>query len=93
MDRNEILIYLFFYDDGAHPWDTGDRVGPQEKAFLETIVKRFQHHRNLIWIVGEESEERYSTARVQAIAEVIRGADEHGHLIGDHHVSGTTFKA
>ncbi len=93
MDRNEILIYLFFYDDGARPWDTGDRVGPQERVFLETIVQRFQHHRNLLWIVGEESEERYSTARVQAIAEVIRRADEHGHLIGDHHVSGTTFKA
>lgn len=93
MDRHDILIYLFFYDDGARPWNTGDRVGPEEKAFLETIVQRFQHHRNLIWIVGEESEERYSTARVQGIAEVILAADEHDHLIGNHHLSGTTFKA
>ncbi len=93
MDRHDILIYLFFYDDSARIWNTGDRVGPEEKAFLETIVKKFKHHKNLIWVVGEESEERYSHERVRAIAEVIKNADEHGHLIGTHHLSGTTFKA
>ena len=93
MDRNGILIYLFFYDDGSRIWDTGDRVGPEERAFVEAIVARFKHHENLIWVVGEESEERYRTVCVQAIAEVIRWADERGHLIGDHHHSGTTFKA
>ncbi|MGH7128556.1 MAG: DUF4038 domain-containing protein, partial [Planctomycetaceae bacterium] len=93
MDRHGILIYLFFYDDGARIWDTGDKVGPDERAFVETIVRRFKHHKNLIWVVGEESEERYSTARVQAVAEIIRAADDHQHLIGNHHHSGTTFKA
>ena len=93
MDRNGILIYLLFYDDGSRIWDTGDRVGPEERAFVEAIVARFKHHENLIWVVGEESEERYRTGRVQAIAEVIRRADDRGHLIGDHHLSGTTFKA
>ncbi len=77
----------------ARIWNTGDAVGPQERVFIETIVKRFKHHKNLIWIVGEESEERYTTARVQAIAEVIRNADDHGHIVGDHHQSSTTFKA
>ncbi|MBM4024766.1 MAG: hypothetical protein FJ280_05075 [Planctomycetes bacterium] len=93
MDRHNILIYLFFYDDSARIWNTGDLVGPEEKAFVETIVKKFKHHRNLIWVVGEESEERYTTARVQALAEAIRRADDRGHLIGNHHHSGTTFKA
>ncbi len=93
MDRHEILIYLFFYDDSARIWDTGDAVGPEEKAFVEAIVRKFKHHKNLIWIVGEESEERYTTARVQGIARVIRSADDHGHIIGNHHLSGTTFKA
>ena len=93
MDRNGILIYLLFYDDGARIWDTGDRVGPEERAFVEGIVAKFKHHQNLIWVVGEESEERYRTGRVQAIAEVIRRADDRGHLIGNHHLSGTTFKA
>jgi hypothetical protein len=93
MDRHDILIYLFFYDDGARIWNTGDRVGTQEKAFLEAIVMKFKHHKNLIWVVGEESEERYTSDRVQAIARVIADADPHGHLIGNHHQSVTTLKA
>jgi hypothetical protein len=93
MDRHEILIYLFFYDDSARIWNTGDDVGPEERAFLETIVNKFEHHKNLIWVIGEESEERYSTARVQAMARVIQAADDHRHVIGDHHQSSTTFKA
>jgi hypothetical protein len=93
IDRHDILIYLFFYDDGARIWNTGDRVGPEEKAFLKAIVKKFKHLKNLIWIVGEESEERYTTDRVQAIARVIADADPHGHLIGNHQHTGTSFKA
>lgn len=93
MDDHEILIYFFFYDDSARIWDTGDEVGPEERTFFETIVRRFKHHRNLIWLIGEESEERYSHARVQALAAIIRDADDHGHPIGNHHLSGTLFKA
>lgn len=93
MDAHGILIYLLFYDDSARIWNTGDVVGPEERAFVEGIVRRFQHHKNLIWLVGEESEERYTHARVQALAETIRRADAHGHIIGNHHLSGTTFKA
>ena len=57
MDRNGMVIYLFLYDDGAKIWDTGDEVGPEEKAFVTQLVKRFRHHKNLIWNIGEESEE------------------------------------
>ena len=53
MDRHGIAIVLFFYDDSASIWRTADRVGPQEKAFVEGIVGRFRHHRNLIWVVAE----------------------------------------
>ena len=93
MDQHHILIYLFFYDDSARIWNTGDTVGAHEQAFLQTIVRKFKHHKNLIWIVAEESEERYSTARVQAIARVIHETDDHRHLIGNHHHSGIHFKA
>jgi len=96
MDAHGILIYLFLYDDGAKPFPGGtrrDEVPAAERQFVEEIVRRFKHHRNLIWIVGEESEEAYTHARVRAIARVIQAADEHGHLIGSHHLSGTEFKA
>ncbi len=69
MDRHDILIYFFFYDDSARIWDTGDRIEAAERDFFEHIVRRFSHHRSLIWIIGEESEERYTSARVQRFFE------------------------
>jgi CubicO group peptidase (beta-lactamase class C family) len=93
MDEHGILIYLFFYDDEASIWNTGSRVGEEERQFVEGIVRRFRHHKNLIWIVAEESEERFSNKRVQRIAEVIRRADLNGHIIGNHHLPGTALKA
>ncbi|MDO8541438.1 MAG: serine hydrolase [Opitutaceae bacterium] len=93
MDEHGILIYLFFYDDSARVWNTGDEVGAPERTLVETVVRRFKHHRNLIWVVGEESEERYTSARVNAIADLIRATDDHGHIVGSHHLSGTRFKA
>ena len=97
MDREGILIYFFFYDDGAVIWNAAgearNTVCPEESAFIQAIVARFQHHKNLIWIVAEESEEAYTHERVRAIAREIREADEHGHIVGNHHNSGTSFKA
>ena len=95
MDDNGIVIYLFFYDDSSRIWHKRgqERVAPAERRFIETIVNRFEHHRNLIWLVAEESEEAHSTERVQAIAEIIRQADDYGHIIGNHHHSGTHFKS
>ena len=93
MDEHGIVIYLFFYDDGACIWDTGRRVGEEERRFVEGIVRRFRHHKNLIWVVAEESEKRFSNERLQHIAEVIRHADPHGHIVGNHHLPGTDFKA
>lgn len=93
MDRHQILIYLFFYDDSAKIWDTDNHVDSEETHFLQTIVQKFHHHKNLIWIVAEESEEAYSSERVQNIAKIIREADPHDHVIGNHHHSGTTFKS
>ena len=93
MDRHDILIYFLFYDDSARIWNTGDTVGAEERQFFETLVRRFRHHRNLIWIIGEESDERYSPPRVRALAELVRANDDHGHIIGNHHLGGTTFRA
>jgi len=93
MEGKGIVIYLFLYDDASRIWDTGDEVGPAERRFIQEMVGAFRHHRNLIWIVAEESEEAYSMERVQRIAGLIREADVPGRIIGNHHHSGTTFKA
>ncbi len=91
MDAEGIVPLVFIYDDSACVWDTGDTVGEAERAFLETVVNRFEHHLNLVWCVAEEYSERYTPARVHAIAEVIRAADEHQHPIAVHNVDGLSF--
>lgn len=93
MDRNRIAIYLFVYDDSALVWNTGDTVGPRERAFLETLVNRFEHHNHLIWCVAEEYAERLSDERTRDIAAIIAKADDHDHPIAVHLNHGLDFSA
>ncbi len=91
MDENGIVVFFIVYDDSARIWDTADGVGPEEQAFLERIVRRFEHHRNWIWGVAEEYEESFSPARVSAIASILRNADNHRHAIAVHKTNGLDF--
>lgn len=96
MDQNEIVIYLFFYDDGGsmpEDWARGQVPSPEERAFISAIVNRFKHHKNLIWVLAEEAEEGGRTkAHAQKLAKIVRAADDYDHLIGCHHQSSTNFK-
>lgn len=91
MDANEVVIYLFFYDDSAIIWDTGRSVGSEERVFFEAIVNRFEHHRHLIWVVAEEYTEKLTSTRVSELASVIRNADDHDHPIAVHKLDGLSF--
>jgi len=91
MDAAGIVAYFFFYDDSASIWDTGDTVGPQEQAFVEGLVDRFEHHDHLIWVVAEEYSERFTKARASALAAAIRAADDRDHVIAIHQLDGLTF--
>jgi hypothetical protein len=90
MDENGIVIYLFFYDDGAHIW-SGDTMGSGEKPFIQGIVNKFEHHKHLVWCVGEEYQEVYSVDCVKEIAKEIRSADDNNHPIAVHKLSGLDF--
>jgi len=91
MDRSGIVIYLFFYDDSARLWNTGDVVGETEKNFINTIVNKFEHHKNLIWCIAEEYQEAFSAERVKNIAAEIRTADDYDHVIAVHKLNGLDF--
>ncbi len=91
MDDAGIVIYLFFYDDSASIWNTGNLVGNDERQFFSAIVNRFKGYKHLIWVVGEEYAERFSAARVSALAAIIRANDEHEHPIGVHKNNGVSF--
>ena len=91
MDRNGIVIFLFLYDDSARIWNTGKRVKAAESDFIHQLVDRFEHHKHLIWVVGEEYSERYHPIRVSRIAREIRAADDHDHPIAVHKLHGLDF--
>ena len=91
LDGAGIATVLFIYDDSASVWETGDVVGPEERAFLRGLVDRFEHHTHLIWCVAEEYEERFTAQRVSAIAAEIRRADDHRHPIAVHKLHGLAF--
>lgn len=84
MDENGIVVYFILYDDSASLWDTGDTVGTEEHAFIDQIVRRFEHHQHWIWCVAEEYGEAFSAARASSIAAVIHNADKHRHVISVH---------
>lgn len=91
MDNSGIVSYFFFYDDSARIWNTGDNCERPERLFIETLVNRFEHHKNLIWVIAEEYAEKYTPARISDIASVIRAADDHDHVISVHKNNGLSF--
>jgi hypothetical protein len=91
MDKHGIVIYLFLYDDGTRIWRTGDKVGREEKNFIDSLVNRFEHHKNLIWCIAEEYQEALSVERVKNIAAEIRAADDYDHAIAVHKLNGLDF--
>jgi parallel beta-helix repeat protein len=91
MDNNGIIIFFFFYDDSARIWDTGDAVGAEEKVFIQGLVNKFKHHKNLIWCVAEEYQESFSATFVSNIAAEIRATDDHNHVIAVHKLTGLDF--
>lgn len=92
MDEAGIVIYLFLYDDSARPFGGTNRsIGPYETSFIEGIVNRFEHHRNLIWNVSEEYQEAHSTANASRIASIIRNADDYDHVVAVHQLGGIRF--
>ncbi len=100
MDRNGITIYLFIYDDAIR---VGEQIGwhldedgnlhPGEKQFLQDIVNKFEHHKNLIWCIMEEGQEigKDWQLHISKIAETIRDADDFNHVIASHQLGGNVF--
>ncbi|MCD4710432.1 MAG: hypothetical protein K8R52_06260 [Bacteroidales bacterium] len=100
MDRNGITIYLFIYDDAIR---VGEQIGwhldeagnlhPGEKQFIQDIVNKFEHHKNLVWCIMEEGQEigREWQLHISKIAEVIREVDDYNHVIASHQLGGSVF--
>jgi len=100
MDSNDIVVYLFFYDDAINVsnnlgWslDGSGNLNSQEKAFIDGIINRFKHHKNLVWVIMEEVQEMGSdyVPHAKKIAEEIKRADENNHPVGVHQLGGLSL--
>ncbi len=94
MDDAGIVIYFFFYDDSACVWGcsaSDSTVSSAERGFIDGIVARFKHHRNLIWVHAEEYQESFSAARASAFAAALSAADDNDHVIAVHQTPGLSF--
>lgn len=100
MDKNNIIIYFFIYDDAINVakqfgWalDENGELHPGEKEFVQSLIRRFKHHKNLIWCIMEEGQEIGANWRehISKIAEAIAEADNHQHIIAAHQLGGNVF--
>jgi hypothetical protein len=57
------------------------------------LVNQFEHHRNLVWCIMEEGQEigKDWQLHISKIAEAIRDADDHNHVIASHQLGGNVF--
>ena len=89
LEQKGIIVHLEFYNDATDVermgWTLNARgnLHPDERRWIEGIVKKFKHHKNIIWGI-EESCNKVPAARTQhfkEIAEVIARVDDHNHPI------------
>jgi len=83
--ENAGIITVFFFFDDSQPLPSGWETA------VDAIVNKFKHHKLLIWSVAEEYAESLSPAQVSAVADRIKAADDHAHVIGVHQNQGTSF--
>jgi Big-like domain-containing protein len=100
LDRHKIVVFFFIFDDAIDVtkqfgWalDAQGNLHPEEKVFVQSLVNRFEHHRNLVWCVMEEGQEIGADwqRHISKIAEAIREADDHRHPIASHQLGGNVF--
>ncbi len=89
LEDNGILLHLEFYNDATDVemmgWtlDADGNLHPDEHRFIEGIVNRFKHRKNILWGIEESANKvpRERTAHFKKIGEVIARADEFNHPI------------
>ena len=89
LEDKGITVHLEFYNDATDVERMGwtlDRDGnlhADERRWIEGIVSRFKHHKNILWGIEESCNKlpRSRTPHFRRIAEVIAQADDHNHPI------------
>jgi hypothetical protein len=106
-EANNIVLHLEFYNDATDVemmgWEMGRHgdIHPDEKRFIQGIVRRFKHHKNIMWGIEESANKlaANNTRRFKIIGQVIADEDNFNHPIvqsfvvdndpeGDNHPDG-----
>jgi hypothetical protein len=104
-----VIVHLEFFNDATDVERMGWTLGgegnlhPHERRWIEGVVQRFKHHRNIIWGIEESCNKlpRDRTEHFKKIAQLIAETDNHNHPIvqsfvtlydpdGDPHPDGVT---
>lgn len=88
-----VVIFFFVYDDSALIWPEVADIDNAERAFFTELINSLESNPNLVFFVAEESEEAHSSQHARELAELIVEVDDHDHLVGNHHHSGTDFES
>jgi hypothetical protein len=89
LEEAGVVIHLEFYNDATDVemmgWtlDENGNLHPDEKRMFEGIVKRFKHHKNIIWGIEESVNKlpRARTPHFMKLSELIARVDNHHHPI------------
>jgi len=84
-----IVLFNFYNDFDDYEEKAGWRLDEdgdlhlQERYFIETLVNRFKHHRNLIWALEESCNKlaRAKQQRLKKVAELVAKTDDFHHPI------------
>jgi hypothetical protein len=89
-EADGIIVLFTFYNDfddyeekAGWKLDASGNLHPQEKYFIETLVKRYKHHKNLIWVINESCNKlsRPKQVRLKKVAELVAKTDNFHHPI------------
>lgn len=89
LEKAGVIIHLEFYNDATDVemmgWklDEKGNLHPDERRFFEGIVKRFKHHKNIIWGIEESLNKlpRARTPHFMKLSELIAQVDNYHHPI------------
>ena len=89
LEDKGIIVHLEFYNDATDVemmgWklDSQGNLHPDEKRWIEGIVKRFKHHKNILWGIEESCNKlpKSRTPHFRKIGELIAQTDNHNHPI------------
>ncbi len=80
-----LVLHIVLNDDSC--W-----TGYDSRLYFREMVARFGHHPAIIWNVGEEANESFSSAEQEGLAQKMKSSDPFGHPVTVHRKPGADLR-